>query len=80
MKCQGDMSVQIPEFQNLSLISGLPLCEPLAPRFALLVPLDCPLDFPFSLFTLAFALTQDLLCLPLPDDCLSVLLCALQSR
>ena len=38
--------------------------------------------FPLDLFTLAFALTldHDLLCLPLPDDCLLVLLRALQFR
>ena len=52
MKCQWNMSVQIPEFPSLSLISSfqdlrdqffdvLPLCEPLAP----LVPLDFALNY-----------------------------------
>ena len=54
------------------------MCEPLAP----LVTLDFPFDF--SLFSLLFPLPSlldhDLLCLPLPDDCLPVLLRALQSR
>ena len=73
MKCQWDMSVQIPEFPSLFLIERpvfdvLPLCEPLAP----LLPLDFPL---FSSL-----LDHDLLCLPLPDDCLPVFLRALQSR
>ena len=54
----------------------LPLCEPLAPWFALLVPLDFPLDF--DLVSLLVPLPEnegslldhDLLCLPLPYDCL----------
>ena len=79
MKCQWDMSVQIPEFPSLFLIERpafdvLPFCEPLAP----LVPLDFPL---FSLLLpLPSLLDHDLLCLPLPDDCLPVFLRALQSR
>ena len=53
------------------------LCKPLAPWFELLVPLDFPLDFLlFSLlFPLSSLLDHDLLCLPLPDDCLRALAC-----
>ena len=60
----------------------LPLCTPLAPWFALLVPLDFPLDIHlFSLLLhLPSLLDHDLLCLPLPDVCLPVFLRALQSR
>ena len=89
MNGQCDMFAQIPEFPNLSLISSFqdlrdqfsmfyPLCEPLAP----LVPLDFPLNFPlFSLlFPLSSLMDHDLLCLPLPDDCLPVLFRASQSR
>ena len=57
------------------------LCKPLSPWFELLVPLDFPLDF--LLFSLLLPLPDnegslldhDLLCLPLPDDCLLALAC-----
>ena len=58
----------------------LPLCTPLAPWFALLVPLDVPLDFPLISLLLPLPgfddslLDHDLLCLPLP---LRLLACAI---
>ena len=77
--------MQIPEFLSLSLVSlfsrpdkpvfeVLPLYEPRA-------PLDFPLDFSLLslLFPLPSLLDHDLLCSPLPDDCLPLPLRAVQS-
>ena len=64
----------------------LPLCTPLAPWFAFWVSLAFPLDFPlFYLFSPLpgfedSLLDHDLLCLPLPYDCMPVPLRASQSR
>ena len=78
----------ILSFQDLrdQFFDVFPLCTPFAPWFKLLVPLDFPLNFP--LFTLLLPVAEcegllwdhDLLCMPLPYDCLPVLLRALQSR
>ena len=84
-----DTSVQIPVFLNLSRISCFsrpdrPVFEVL-PLYEALVPME-PLDFPLDILHFLFLcplpslLDHDLLCLPLPDDCLPLPLRALQSR
>ena len=70
----------------MPVFSVLPLPEPLETWVAPSVPLDFPLDSP--LFSLPFPLPviedslldHDLLCLPLPYDCVPLFLLALQSH
>ena len=85
-KCQCDMSVQIPECPSLPLISSF---QDLRDQFSMFCPcanlwhLWFLWIFPCSfslLLPLPSLLDHDLLCLPLPDDCLPVFLRALQSR
>ena len=85
----------ISSFQDLrdQFSMFLPLCDPLAPLVPLencqcrflsfwMEPLDFPFDFSLLslLFPLPSLLDHDRLCLPLPDECLPMLLRALQSR
>ena len=88
-KCQWDMSVQIPECPSLSLISSF---QDLRDQFSMFYPCTSLWHLWFLwiflwispllslLFSLPSLLDHDLLCLPLPDDCLPVLLRAMQSR
>ena len=75
--CQWDTSVQIPVFPSLSLISSF---QDLMVQFFDVLPLYNPLAHLVLLdFSLPSLLDHDSLCLPLPDDCLTVLLRALQT-
>ena len=88
-KCQWYRHVPIPEFLNLSLIS---IFQALRDQFSMFCPCAnlCHLWFlwtilwisPCFLYSclLPSLLDHDVLCVPLPEDCLPVLLRALQSR
>ena len=88
-KCQWDMSVQIPECPSLSVIlsfqdlrdqlSTYCPCVRLWHRRFLWTFLWISQCFLYSILYPSL-LDHDLLCLPLPDDCFPVLLCALQPR
>ena len=86
--CQWDTSVQIPRFLKLSLVSDFQDRIGLFSRFYSCTNLWhlCNLwmflwIFTYSpFFRLPSLLDHDLLCLPLPDDCLPLRLRALQSR
>ena len=91
--CQWYMLVQIPECPTFDLISSF---QDLRDHFSMFCPCaslwhlgsprwflwTIPLDFTFFslLFPLPSLLDHDLLCLPLSNDCLPVLLRALQSH